>query len=236
MQTHDRGARNLWILFLAVWSGLTLFYAFLAWRSLSWSPKFFIKNEDSQRSRVNLVSEKKWLIVKNERPKNVGMDISISGSAGLSASISPISLALKRGKSLYLRSGCVLCHGPDGKGGVKNKNYVKDAIPALNVLSERMLIWEKAEAYKVIKRLVANKPLEQTEAFEELDLPNLAAVSAQYINVRDIIEKGQLSGKKVLSGSTPIDMPEWKGKLSQQDINLIIAYLLSLYPWEESEG
>lgn len=212
----DRGARNLSIVFLAVWGSLTLFYAFLAWRSLTWSPAFFIKNANSERSKVILVSEMKLPTLPT---MNTADRIPSS-----------FSLAIKRGKSLYLRSGCALCHGPDGKGGVKNKNYIKDTIPALNTLAEKMLIWEKSDAEKIISLLASNKSL---EAAEDVDLSNVAAVVAQYISVRDVVEGGQIGGKKDPSGSSPLDMPEWKQRLSRKDINLIIAYLLSLYQWEE---
>ena len=39
--------------------------------------------------------------------------------------------AAARGKVLYLRAGCVACHGPQGRGGHPNNNVAGDAIPAL---------------------------------------------------------------------------------------------------------
>ncbi len=47
--------------------------------------------------------------------------------------------ALARGHRLYRETGCALCHGPNGEGGVKNPNSDSDppeAIPGLYDLAE----------------------------------------------------------------------------------------------------
>ena len=38
------------------------------------------------------------------------------------------------GRAIYVRAGCVACHGPAGKGGHPNNNVPGSLIPALDVL------------------------------------------------------------------------------------------------------
>lgn len=52
------------------------------------------------------------------------------------------------GNRLYTRYGCVTCHGPEGKGGVKNPNAQGDVVPALNKVAEG---FTKGELIKVIR-------------------------------------------------------------------------------------
>lgn len=136
-----------------------------------------------------------------------------------------------RGQMLYLRSGCALCHGVDGRGDVKNPNYVKEEkSPALNVIAERMFLHEREDVEAVIKILGNGKSLDNVD---NLDVPRSAAVIAQYKSIRNIVFAGNPAGKKDPNGKKPFDMPPWKDRLSESQFNDIIVYLLSLYPWEK---
>jgi mono/diheme cytochrome c family protein len=57
-----------------------------------------------------------------------------------------------RGRLIYLRAGCVACHGPGGIGGHPNNNVVGGKIPALANL---MSTYTKPELVSKIKRGVA---------------------------------------------------------------------------------
>ncbi|OHB77913.1 MAG: hypothetical protein A2Z34_03525 [Planctomycetes bacterium RBG_16_59_8] len=208
---RDRGARNLSALFFAVVGGLLCFYVFLTYRALTWSPMFAISGVDSEKSRVLFVDRRR------------------EGSEKVSDRRSEI---VARGKSLYLRSGCALCHGVDGRGDVKNPNYIKEEkSPALNVIAERMFLHEREDVEAVIAVLASGKPLDEVE---ELDVPRSAAVIAQYKSIRNIVFAGNPAGKKDPNGKKPFDMPPWKERLSESQFNDIIAYLLSLSPWESN--
>jgi mono/diheme cytochrome c family protein len=141
--------------------------------------------------------------------------------------------SVKRGKSLYLHAGCALCHGLEGKGDVRNPNYIKDEkSPALNTLAKKMFLYEREDVETALRVLESGKSLDQVE---DLEVPRAAAVIAQYESVRKVILGGNQGGKKDPKGSPPFDMPAWKDKLTEARVNEIIAYLLSLYPWEEEE-
>ncbi|MFQ6040679.1 MAG: c-type cytochrome [Candidatus Poribacteria bacterium] len=209
-ETSDKGARNLLLVFLGVWGGLTLFYLFLTWRAFSWDPMFFIKNDDSERSSVSLAD------LESEE----------------SETTAPFKSAIERGRRLYMHTGCILCHGVDGSGGVRSENYAKDTIPNLDNMVDKLSIWEPEDAEKVIGLLATNQSLDQ---IEELDLPDAMIIVPKYTVTRDVIEKGGKPGKKDPQGPPPLNMRSWKDVLTRRDVNEILAYLLSLYQWEGEE-
>jgi mono/diheme cytochrome c family protein len=55
----------------------------------------------------------------------------------------------ERGRLIYLRAGCVACHGQDGAGGYPNNNVAGGKIPALANVAET---YTKAELIAKIKR------------------------------------------------------------------------------------
>jgi mono/diheme cytochrome c family protein len=91
------------------------------------------------------------------------------------------------GRAVYVRAGCVACHGPAGRGGHPNPGAHGDVIPAL-------------------------APLMSTYTAAEL---------------KKKIESGVLPDGR--DGLTPaVSMPAWKGVLSDEELDALTAYLLSL--------
>ncbi|MBI3291806.1 MAG: cytochrome c [Elusimicrobia bacterium] len=104
----DRGARRLIILVAAVWSALFGFYGFLAYRARLWSPLWAI--QPTRRAYASIP----------ERPPD-----------------SPALAQMRRGRRLYQEMRCGVCHGSEGRGGVKNPNADPDGkVPTLLDLSE----------------------------------------------------------------------------------------------------
>jgi cytochrome c553 len=136
-----------------------------------------------------------------------------------------------RGAWLFRRDGCFTCHGENGKGGVPNWNYVKDTIPPLSTLAERMLIPDKEGADAIVgamERAVDLKSLSGDPPFARFN-----AFLAQYQSVKDVIRKGNPPGKKDPKGpQPPLEMLSFGARLSERDIDDLIAYLLTLQPWE----
>lgn len=206
----DQCARNLIRVFLGVVGLVATFYGYLAWRAINWNPMFFIQNTGSERARVAATSN----------------DVVNRANT---ASAHP---RVDRGRRLYLRAGCAVCHGPNGRGQVKNPNYVKDAIPALNILAERLFLNDPADVEAVLKRLDSGQSLHNSG---DLDVPRAEAVIAQYESVRAVIVSGNPAGKKDAAGQEPLDMPKWKDRLTDSQVKDLIAYLLSLYPWDTGD-
>lgn len=100
---------------------------------------------------------------------------------------SAISDDAARGKEIYLRAGCVACHGPEGKGGQPNPGAMGDVIPALAPLMATYTRWE-------------------------LKMKIRGGATAQ--------------GRDGLAAA--VDMPAWKNALSDDELDALATYLLSL--------
>lgn len=136
-----------------------------------------------------------------------------------------------RGGWLFRRHGCFTCHGEKGKGGVPNWNYVKDTIPPLSTLAERMLIPDKEGADAILG--VMERGADPRSLGVDPPFARFNAFLAQYQSVKDVIRKGNPPGKKDPNGpAPPLEMLSFGARLSDRDIDDLIAYLLSLQPWE----
>ncbi len=60
-------------------------------------------------------------------------------------------------------------------------------------------------------------------------------VLAQYNAIRQVILNGNPSGKADPEGPAPFNMPAWRKSLTEQEVDSVIAYLVSLYEFEEYE-
>ena len=137
---------------------------------------------------------------------------------------------VERGKWLFRRQGCFLCHGLEGRGGVPNRNYLKDTIPRL-ALAEWMKL-EPEDVDPVLEQLKRGARLEALEGSPPV--PRFNVVLAQYQSVQGLIRKGNVAGRKDPKGPTPpLNMPRWGRQLTDADIDAIVAYLLSVPPVEQ---
>jgi cytochrome c553 len=144
---------------------------------------------------------------------------------------SPGQTRVVRGGWLFRKNGCFTCHGENAKGGVPNWNYIKDTIPPLSTLAERMLIPDKEGADAILAALQRGADLKSLAA--DAPFARFNAFLAQYQSVRDVIRKGNPPGKKDPKGPPPpLEMLSFGARLSDRDIDDLIAYLLSLQPWE----
>lgn len=143
----------------------------------------------------------------------------------------PGATLVERGAFLFVEKGCFNCHGPGGSGGVKNHNYLADTVPQNNLLAEKMRLFEPEQAKAAIELLERRADLDQLAS--DAPLTNYAQFLAQYHAVHDLILNGNRAGKKDPNGPPPpLDMPSWRHQLTEEDVNALIAYLLSQYPWE----
>jgi plastocyanin/mono/diheme cytochrome c family protein len=141
---------------------------------------------------------------------------------------------VQRGAWLLRQKGCFLCHGPEGGRGVPNKNYVAGVVPALNTLAERLMLFDPEDVKAIVEQLEQGRDLESL--VDSPPVPRFSVFLAQYRSARDVIRNGSHPGKKNSRGpSPPLAMPTWESILSKADIDALIAYLLTLQPWEEKE-
>ncbi len=139
---------------------------------------------------------------------------------------------LERGRKTF-QLYCRACHGENGSGGVKNPNYIKDEIPQLDLVAERLFLYEKEDADVIVD--VIRKFGDLNLADEEPDVPRFPVVLAQYNAIRDVISNGNPAGKLDPEGPPPFSMPSWEKSISAADINAVIAYLITTYDFEEDD-
>jgi len=140
---------------------------------------------------------------------------------------------LQEGIALLNKYGCALCHGPRGQGGVKNPNYLKDTFPAFNQMATKLGIEYPEDVDVVVQLLGRGQSLNDPS---KIDVPDGARIiSARYETLATVIMKGNMAMKKDENGPEPIPMPSFKGVLSEQEMNKIIAAMLILYPLKEEQ-
>jgi len=122
---------------------------------------------------------------------------------------------------------CTACHGKNGVGGVKNPNYKNDFIPKLNTLSEQMFLYKKKKRGAVISILDEYDDL--LDAGPQPDITGFFKVVAKYMAVKNIIINGRIVEKKNPQGPAPLNMPAWGNTISEEMIQSVIAYLISIY-------
>jgi cbb3-type cytochrome c oxidase subunit I len=135
------------------------------------------------------------------------------------------------GRSRFERMNCAQCHGPAGVGGIPNTNYINGSAPALNTLAERMMIYEPEEAQVIIDMLESGADFDA--AMGEPPFRSYPRFVAQLSSVRDTIVVGRQAARLDPNGPDPLSMPAWGSRLDQEEIDAVIAYLISLYPWDQ---
>jgi mono/diheme cytochrome c family protein len=145
----------------------------------------------------------------------------------------PIERTIASGRIYFRIYRCFACHGDEGSGGIINPNYTKDTIPSLNILAEKLHLEELEDVENIIQILIKGIDLRSIISSR---IPRFPVVKGQYKALLELISEGQLIKKKDPEGQEPpFHMPSWKGTLQSGQINDIIIYLLSQYPWDEDE-
>ena len=141
---------------------------------------------------------------------------------------------IELGEYLYLKKGCVTCHGNEGRGGVKNFNYVKDTVPPHNTTAEKLFLEEQEDAEAFIDLIKNNEDLDNLD--ELPDIPRINVVLARYKAAKELVKNGSNSVKLDLEGpDPPLQMPTWRTQHPDRDIDALILYFIDLYPWDEGE-
>jgi len=71
---------------------------------------------------------------------------------------------------------------------------------------------------------------------EEPDISGFNVVMARFNAASDLIVQGKNAAPLDPSGpEPPLQMPAWKYKLDQRQVECILGYFVSLFPWDEEE-
>ncbi len=174
-------------------------------------------------------------IGKEVDPKNVPIINEPLCMANITSPIPSFTDITQKGHFLFQTRGCVTCHGEDGAGGVPNFNYARGTVPALDTMAAKLSLESKDEADAFTKALEEkNGPAKDKPA---PGLSNWPLSFAQYQSVLKTIEGGSPPLKADPKGpEPPLFMPSWKDNLDHEQINSIIAFLVSKQKFEEHKG
>jgi mono/diheme cytochrome c family protein len=127
----------------------------------------------------------------------------------------------------FRQKGCVTCHGKEGRGGMPNPNSMNEVVPELATLARRTFLFTPADVAAFRELLSSGTPIDRVQAAP--DIPLFTSVKTQYVTLRQLVREGRRSAKLQPSGPRPpLDMPAWESRLTDEEIDKILAYLLSL--------
>jgi mono/diheme cytochrome c family protein len=139
-----------------------------------------------------------------------------------------------QGEYLYRQKACGACHGLEGRGGVANYNYLNGEIVDHVHLATRLFLRNEHSAEALVDWL--SRQEEFQVAGEVPKVAGFGIVKARLEAAHLLIRDGKNAAKADLDGpEPPLQMPAWKNKLTEQEIFSILAYLITLNPWDEEE-
>jgi len=136
------------------------------------------------------------------------------------------------GAYIYLQKGCITCHGPEGRGGIENPNSTKTTVPDHFTTAQKLFLASREDAEAFID-LVQHEP-DLSAVEEPPEIERLPIVLTRFANAEEIIRTGRYSAKLEPGGpEPPLQMPAWKYLVEEKEIDALLVYFVSLYPWEE---
>jgi len=139
-----------------------------------------------------------------------------------------------QGEYLYRHKACGACHGLEGRGGVANYNYINGDIIDHVHLATRLFLRDEASADALVKWIGRHGETPPAEA--EPEIMGFGIVQARMEAAMRLIREGKNAAKADLQGpEPPLQMPAWKNRLSESEVRAIVAYLITLNPWDEEE-
>jgi mono/diheme cytochrome c family protein/plastocyanin len=141
---------------------------------------------------------------------------------------------VEKGKVLYRKMACATCHGEEGRGGIKNVNALPtEEVPSLDRLAEKLMLWgpKESDVRAVLDWLEQGKGV-----IAALDDPRYDSFLRQYETLSQSIREGQVTPPKNPAGpDPPLQMPAMEARLSPEEVDAVMAYLVSLYDGAGSE-
>lgn len=139
------------------------------------------------------------------------------------------------GDYLYHRMACTACHGPEGRGGVSNYNYINGEIPSHMTMAAKIFLRSPEDAKTLLDWLGRGRI---TAAGD--DTPEIAGfpiVRARLEAAIHLIQAGKNAAKADLEGpEPPLQMPSWQNKITAREADALMGYLVSLFPWDDEQG
>lgn len=139
-----------------------------------------------------------------------------------------------QGEYLYRKKACGACHGLEGRGGVANYNYLNGDIIDHVHLASRLLLRDEASADAFVEWITRHG--ETLPGETEPEVLGFGIVRARMDAAMRLIAEGKNAAKADMQGpEPPLQMPAWKNRLRESEVLAIMAYLITLHPWDEEE-
>jgi len=136
------------------------------------------------------------------------------------------------GAFLYRTKGCMTCHGPEGMGGVPNLNSANSPVPRHDTTAQKLFLRTPEDCQRMVELVESHPDLAALE--EEPDIVGFQVVRVRWENARQIIRGGRYSSKVDPRGpEPPLQMPAWQYLISEREMDAVLSYFISLYPWED---
>ena len=140
--------------------------------------------------------------------------------------------ALALGEFLYQSMGCITCHGPGGRGGVANYNYIKKTVPNHDSTAAKLFLTDEDDRDEFLGLIRARADLANPAG--PPDITRYRLVMSRFKAAVELIENGKNAARLDLNGpEPPLQMPAWKHKLDRAQIHAIMGYFISLFPEED---
>ena len=142
--------------------------------------------------------------------------------------------AVALGEYLYRTMGCITCHGIEGRGSVENYNYINKTVPAHDRTAKKIFLMDAGDAETFLDLIREGADLNHPA--EPPDISRYPMVRSRLNAAVRLIKNGKNASRMDQSGpEPPLQMPAWGYRLDSGEINAIMGYFVSLYPWKEDE-
>jgi mono/diheme cytochrome c family protein len=129
----------------------------------------------------------------------------------------------------FEQKGCATCHGTAGRAGIKNANSMNPKVLGLDSLAANLFLFAPEDVGAFVHAIEEGHDLESLA--DRPPVPLYGSVLTQYRAVRKVIREGRKTVPMDPDGPIPpLDMLAWKHRLSDDDIDAILAYLLTAEP------
>jgi plastocyanin/mono/diheme cytochrome c family protein len=149
--------------------------------------------------------------------------------------VPPTDDLLALGEFLYRRKGCSTCHGPEGRGGVENDNSTGGSVPDHATTAQKLFIGSPEDAEAFLEVLASNEDL--GALVEEPEIGRFPVIRTRFENAKEIVRQGRYSAKLDPEGpEPPLQMPAWQYLVEEREIDALLGYFITLYPWDDQDA
>lgn len=129
---------------------------------------------------------------------------------------------------------CYCCHGTELRGGVENPNSLRGEFPRLDNFRDKLFLDEDGVA--LLSTLLQEHDAAAVAHHPDvLALPRGSLLAVRFESTVQVILDGNEVGQEDPNGLPPEDMPAWRRRLGEGELESLLLFLLSLEEAEEDE-